>query len=190
MVGGAAGSLVLLPRIGLEPMLAGGALLDMELGALVLVAALPRRRALAYGAAVAGLLIAGLVTVKGGFSPLLLVSGVYRTGAIPQPGSHDVLFYRDGRTATVSVLRDTQSGDIAIATNGKPDASLEPDWFRRCDEVGRRKPITADSSTQTLAPLIALAHAPHARLGAGIGQGARVSAPVPLASPTLEKLVP
>src|SRR5207247_1096632 len=80
--------LVLLPRIGLEPMLAGGALLDMELGALVLVAALPGRRPLAYGAAVAGLLIAGLVMLNGRFSPLVLASGVYRTGAIPQPGSH------------------------------------------------------------------------------------------------------
>src|SRR5205814_2884117 len=86
-------------------------------------------------------------------------------------------------------VRDPENGEIALATNGKPDASLEVDWFRPCDKVTARKAIANDSSTQTLAPLIALAHAPRARLGAVIGQGSGMSSHFLLASPTLEKLV-
>jgi spermidine synthase len=189
IVGVILASLVLLPLIGLKWMLVGGALLDMELGALVLFAAAPARRPLAWGAALTALAVALLGQASARFSPLLLVSGVYRTGEVLGPGSFDMLVYRDGRTATVSAMRDPQNGEVAISTNGKPDASLEPEWFEQCDRVKTRRPIANDASTQTLAPLIALAHVPRARLGAVIGQGSGMWSHFLLASPTLERLV-
>ena len=64
-----------------------------------------------------------------------LTSGVYRYGSVQAPGSRDVLFYKDGRTATVSVRRIPSTGGLTLGTNGKPDASLGPEWlntqFRR-----------------------------------------------------------
>ena len=37
-----------------------------------------------------------------------------------------MLFYTDGRTATVSVRRMRGTAALTLATNGKPDASLGP----------------------------------------------------------------
>lgn len=53
--------------------------------------------------------------------PQRLTSGVFRTGQAKGAGT--VLYHRDGKTATVSVLGD-RDGSVTIATNGKPDAQL------------------------------------------------------------------
>jgi hypothetical protein len=189
IVGVSLAGLVLMPWVGLKWMLVGGALLDMALGVLVLLAGAPRRRRLAFAAAAGALAVAVLAGVTTELSPHLLTSGVYRTGIIPAAESETLLFYRDGRTASVSAARDRTSGDISLSTNGKPDASLEAVWFRPCRDIARRQGIGNDSSTQALAPLITLAHAPRARVGAVIGQGSGMSSHFLLASPTLERLV-
>ena len=49
-------------------------------------------------------------------------------------------FYRDGRTATVSVVRGRSDDRLFLATNGKPDASLGPEWLRT---LRRRPPAPA-----------------------------------------------
>ena len=41
----------------------------------------------------------------------------------------NVVFYRDGRTATVSVRKTPGKQQYALSTNGKPDASLSEIWF-------------------------------------------------------------
>ncbi|HYF39719.1 MAG TPA: hypothetical protein VD930_08535, partial [Gemmatimonadales bacterium] len=81
------------------------------------------------------------------------------------------------------------NGVISLVTNGKPDASLPPVWFQSCDSVSKQVPMTGDPATQTLSPLVALAHAPDARTAAMIGQGSGMSSHLLLANPNLKELV-
>ena len=179
--------LVLLPVLGLERLLAAGALLDMVLGVMLLARAetQPARRAAlpALGAAaLAAVLALSLVRLD----PLTLVSGVYRTGKLLDATTARVIFYRDGRTATVSVRRQND-GMLTLSTNGKPDASVPQRWR----EPGPPRPaqLDDDESTQLLLALMSLAHAPAAKRAAVIGQGSGITSHVLLGSSQLEQLV-
>jgi spermidine synthase len=121
----------------------------------------------------------------------LLSSGVYRDGQIAGSKDRDVLFYRDGRTATVTATRTKPAGWLSLATNGKPDASLTSAWFAAIGDCSdsNRAPFIADAGTQSLMPLIPLAYAPQARTGAVIGQGSGMSSHLMLGSPKLQELV-
>src|SRR6185503_10742560 len=89
----------------------------------------------------------------------VLTSGVYRYGTVQAPGSRKILYYKDGRTATVSVrvIPPNAGGGLTLATNGKPDASLGPDWLDPKAEP-KPGPFTHDTPTQLFVPLVALAH--------------------------------
>ena len=100
----------------------------------------------------------------------MLSSGVYRYGSLPNPAGREMIFYRDGRTATVAVGRQVPDSFTWIATNGKPDASLDRAWFSAPDTT-HLSVLHGDISTQVLIPLITLAHMPSAKLAAVIGQG-------------------
>ena len=189
IVGVALAALVLLPMVGLKWLLVGGAALDVLLGALLL--ALPESNVgrgarrwwavpLGAGAIVA---VIGLMT---DFDRSVLTSGVFRYARARAPGSMNVPFFADGRTATISVRRIVSSTGLSLATNGKPDASLGPEWFR---PPGTPGPFTHDASTQMLLPLVTLAHAPGARRAAVIGQGSGMSSHALLGNPALERLV-
>ncbi|PYP81852.1 MAG: spermidine synthase [Gemmatimonadetes bacterium] len=189
IVGVALAALVLLPAVGLKWLLVGGAAIDVLLGALLL--ALPEANAgrverrwwaVPVGAA-AFLLVIGLTT---NFDRSVLTSGVYRYARVRAPGSLSVPFFKDGRTATISVRRIVSSTGLSLATNGKPDASLGPEWFR---PPGKPGPFTHDASTQMLLPLVTLAHVPGARRAAVIGQGSGMSSHALLGDPKLERLV-
>jgi hypothetical protein len=119
----------------------------------------------------------------------VLASGVYRSGVILASKQRQMQFYRDGRTATVSVSRLRPSGLISRATNGKPDASLNPAWYQGCDSVRTLSPLLHDAATQTLVPLVPLAYAPRARTAAIIGQGSGMSSHLLLGNPNLKELV-
>ena len=192
ILGVAIGGLVLLPMIGLKAMLIAGATIDMGIGAVLLARAAkvegePARLA---PAAVFATAVLALVTGFGvHLDRNLLASGVFRTGGLVAPGEREIAFYRDGRTATVSASRTTGSNILTLATNGKPDASLTPVWFQRCDSVARPTPLMADAATQTLLPLVTLAHLPRATSAAVIGQGSGMSSHLLLGSPALKSLV-
>jgi spermidine synthase len=192
IVGVVVGGLVLLPTVGLKPMLMVGAALDMAIGLLLLSRSSqeswrsPRLR-LAMGFATIAIL--ALVGGKVRLDENLLASGVYRHGLIVESKQRDMEFYRDGRTATVSVSRLKPSGVLSIATNGKVDASLTPVWYKRCDSVRSPEPMVHDAATQTLVPLVPLAYTPRARTAAIIGQGSGMSSHLLLADPNLKELV-
>jgi hypothetical protein len=86
----------------------------------------------------------------------------------------------------VSVWRIKASNGLSLATNGKPDASLGPEWFVPPATPTR---FTHDASTQVLLPLVALAHVPEARVAAIIGQGSGMSSSTLLGDPRLSKVV-
>src|SRR5206468_3742137 len=131
-------------------------------------------------------LVLFLFGVTADFDHGQMTSGVFRYGAVRPKNEADMVFYADGRTATVSVRRITFSHGLSLATNGKPDASLGPEWFR---EPGVPGPFTHDASTQTLLPLILLAHNPDARVAAVIGQGSGMSSHTMLLNEQLKSLV-
>ena len=191
IVGVVLGGLVLLPVLGLKALLIAGALVDIGIGLLLLWrlgSKKPQRRLLIAAAAVS-LVFTALIAGSVRLDTRLLSSGVYRTGAVAGPERREVTFYRDGRTATVTASRLVPSGQISLATNGKADASLAAVWFRQCDAAAGRAPLMADAATQTLLPLITLAHAPRAQSAAIIGQGSGMSSHLLLGSPAIQAMV-
>ncbi len=190
IVGVILASLILLPWIGLKSLLIVGATCDMALGMLIFArmapsGLLPRWPAVAAGTAtVLMVLVAAWGTT---LDRTLLTSGVYRNATLPKAGERTLLFYQDGRTATVAAVR-TQ-GRISLSTNGKPDAALAPTWFAKRAATEAPKPFIGDDGALALLPLLTLAHVPHARIAAVIGHGSGISAHLLLGSPTIEHLV-
>jgi spermidine synthase len=191
--GVAIAALVLLPLVGLKALLATGALLDMAIGAAVLWWAANRlggltlrRSAMRGSVAVAAVALVAIVTP--GFDQSLLLSGVFRYGVKPAPGSREVLYYADGRTATVSAERIKETGLTFIATNGKSDGGMPAYWTQPCSDSLPKQPLRGDAATLALAALITLAHAPEAKVGAVIGQGTGISSHLLLGSEKLEAL--
>jgi hypothetical protein len=122
-----------------------------------------------------------------GFDPSVLSSGVFRYGSVAGRGSRDIIFYRDGRTASVSVQLGSDSG-FTLATNGKPDASLHAVWFEPPRAESLRPALASDNATQALLALITLAHNPGAREAAVIGHGAGMTTHFLLGSPEMERV--
>ena len=192
IVGVVFGGLVLLPLLGLKLMLMVGGSIDIGIGLLLLSRSSPQGRRshrLVLGTSVASVAFLAVIGAGVRLDQNVLASGVFRTGTIPGSKERRTEFYRDGRTATVTVARFTSSGDLSLATNGKPDASLSREWFRSCDSVSKPTPMMNDAATQALVPLLSLAHAPRTRNAAVIGQGSGMSSHMLLGSPTLKELV-
>jgi predicted membrane-bound spermidine synthase len=192
--------LLLMPLLGLKGLLMLGAAVDIGLG--VWLVALSRRRAgqgtprrgwqatagssLAVPVVATGAVMA-LIALIARFDLTRITSGVYRHGVVSDQEVYTFPFYRDGRTATVSVRR-TPDGFLTLATNGKPDASMELAWM---DTTSAEKnlQLTRDLATQLLLPIITLAHAPRAQTAAVIGHGSGMSSHVLLGSPRMKEVV-
>ena len=190
ILGAALAGLLLMPLLGLKGLLIAGALIDVGLGVALLSAAgrsaTGARRLVPVAVGLTALLVAGALFLVH-FDLYLLTSGVYRSGMLADRNAIQVLHYRDGRTATVSVEHYESSQSLTLSTNGKGDASLRLLWMR---PEGQR-PRTAfhsDESTQALAGILTLAHAPGARNAAVIGQGSGMTSHYLLGSPGLEQL--
>ncbi|MEO8135617.1 MAG: fused MFS/spermidine synthase, partial [Betaproteobacteria bacterium] len=126
ITGIALGGLVLMPLIGLKNMIVLGAAIDMTLG-IVLLAYLFRAHSLpaprlALGLSATGIAAVLVMHLLFQLDPARLTSGVFRSGEAHISESSKVIFYADGRTATVSVVQQN-NGSMSIATNGKPDAA-------------------------------------------------------------------
>ena len=190
IVGVALAALVALPLLGLKWMIVAGAVIDVALG-LWLLAVERRgardpyriRRWIPALGAVTLLIVIGATTR---LDRVALTSGVFRYGAVRRVATPDLVFYADGRTATVSVRRIGGGAGLSLATNGKPDASLGAEWFV---PPATPAPFSLDASTQLLLPLVTLAHVPHARLAAVVGQGSGMSSHTLLGAPGLERVV-
>jgi predicted membrane-bound spermidine synthase len=191
IIGAGFASLLLMPLLGLKTLLILGGVIDMGLGVwLLFIAGRTSANTHRFAIGVAGgtaLVVLGAV-LNVNFDRGVLSSGVYRYGRVPTYGSRTVVFYKDGRTATVSV-RKGDDGGYSLATNGKPDASISPLWFETPSDTMTRVRLDGDESTQVLLPMITLAHVPRAKLGAVIGNGSGMSSHLLLGSPLLTKLV-
>jgi spermidine synthase len=199
--------LLLMPVLGLKKLLVFGALIDIGLGVWLVAtssrylvvgrasAEAPKRSRWPFAAGsplvvplVASVVFLVLVAIAARFDLARLTSGVYRHGIVASRSDYTFPYYRDGRTATVS-MRRSADGFITLATNGKPDASMERMWMDTVASKNQRLLLTRDIATQFLMPMITLAHAPRAEYAAVIGQGSGMTSHVLLGSPRLRQVV-
>lgn len=115
---------ILIPVVGLKLTLCLAALLDIAIGLCLLRWQVDSRSKLLQFAVAAGVTAAALiVAVRIPFDPLQLASGVFRHGQSMLGDGSKILFYKDGKTSSVSVTA-APDGRVNIATNGKPDAAI------------------------------------------------------------------
>lgn len=192
IAGVVAAGLILMPVLGLKLLLMSGAVVDIALGVMLLHPSVlgddaGARHRFGYLSATVALLLFNAIFVR--FDRWKLSSGVFRQGLLPTADMYDFPFYKDGRTATVSVRRDRSSGYLTLSTNGKPDASMDPFWEDSTIDPGALHALAEDQATQVLLPIISLAHEPRARDVAVIGQGSGMTSSVLLGSPYVQQLV-
>jgi predicted membrane-bound spermidine synthase len=190
IVGVIVAGLVLMPLLGLKTLLISGAVLDMALGVYLLyrIAGDSRRaQTWAYAAAIGVFFVTTGTALLNTFDKTILASGVFRHGGLPEKGSRSIVYYKDGRTATVTVGQVNRDKSLFISTNGKPDASLDTLWYKY-DRNGPRHWAGGDVSTQILLPLMVLAHAPRGENAAVIGEGSGMTSHLLLGSPYIKSL--
>ena len=171
---------LLLTGLGVRGALLVGCAIDVALGVFLLVAW--RRKAGArFSVPVPAIAaVAGLVFLGASFDidPRRSASGVFRTGIARVGAGDEVLYHRDGKTASVDVLQSGR-GLRAIRTNGKPDAAIS---------LQKDAPPSADEFTMALLALLPLGHKPDATSAAVIGFGSGMSTAVLLSSPHLKRV--
>ncbi|TAJ44346.1 MAG: spermidine synthase, partial [Chitinophagaceae bacterium] len=163
---------VVMPLLGLRMVVVVGALVDLGLGLWLLARAGGTMARPAQLALTAALVLAAGLSLLTRLDPQVTSSGVFRHGASP---GGQVIFHRDGKTATVDVKRD-KSGATSISTNGKVDAALSP------------VEVTSDDYTMALAALLPLSMRPEAKDVGVIGMGSGRTTHAFLLNPKLDRV--
>ncbi len=166
---------VLMPLLGLKGLIATGAAIDVTLGLVLLWRCagprlLPGAASVAAGAAFAAVL-AGVA-----LDPHRMASGVFRRGELFTANDAELLFYRDGKTTSVSLMRFGEG--TSLRTNGKSDGAIN---------LGSGARIS-DEITMVLTGAVPLAHRPDAKTAAVIGIGTGLTTHTLLAASTLERV--
>ncbi len=166
---------LLMPRIGVKGVILVGACIHVVLGLSRLVPSGLRRPATACAMALS-VAVLGIVVVLGQIDPMRVATSVYRSGVARLAPGVEVTYLRDGKTATVSLIE--WRGRVSIATNGKPDASIQM-------TPGE---LTPDEATMILAAAMPLSLHPRAVRIANIGFGSGLTSHTLLTSPHIERL--
>lgn len=171
---------LLIPGLGLKLALCVAAAVDMTIG-LVLLRRGPASRPVLLRFATAGALAViglALAITRVPFDPMRLASGVYRSGHATLDPDERIVFYRDGKTASVSVVA-SPAGYVRIATNGKVDASIS---------MIEGRPPQLDEPTMVLAAALPLAMHDNPRQVGVIGFGSGLTTHALLADPRIERV--
>ena len=176
IVGTLAATHLLMPLVGVKGVIVSGGAIHMALGLSGLVIAQSLRPQLRWAISAACIAAIGLATFVVSFDPLRMTSSVYRTGENAQPRDAQVLYLRDGKTATVSLT--DRDGVVTIATNGKPDAAIRMN----------AGPPSSDEITMILAAALPLSMHPQPRRVANIGFGSGLTSSTLLLSERIEVL--
>jgi len=113
-----------MPFLGLKGLIAAGAALDAGLGLVLLwrAAGGPRLR---LGAAALSLACFAAVLAGVQLDAHKMASGVFRRGDLYSASDATLLFHRDGKTTTVSLM--DFGTDRSLRTNGKSDGAINMD---------------------------------------------------------------
>ncbi len=162
-LGGIAGVLLAvhagLPLLGLKGTLVLGALVDAGLRLLLLHRFAPQRWPFAASAAACVLAFAP-VSLAFELDANKMTAGVFRHGDLASCSDAKILFNKDGKTATVHLVRYTDAA--SIRTNRKSDGSINLD---------RESQRGSDEITMVLTGALPLALKPQAKTAAVIGIG-------------------
>jgi predicted membrane-bound spermidine synthase len=169
-----------LPFLGLKGALVLGGAIDVALGVILLARNRGIARGFRAGWSAAGVAGIAAVALFYQLDPLRLASGVYIYGMPTLSKSYEILFHRDGKTATVDVTRANPDGVISIRTNGKSDGAMAADVS--LEGAG------GDEYTMILLGLYPLAHVPKAKSAAVIGYGTGMSTATLLSAPGIERV--
>ena len=164
-----------MPLLGLKGLITAGALIDVALG----LALIWRVRAgtgfkVGTAAAAAACFAAAIGLVQ--FDNYKMASGVFRRGDVYSDKEAKLVFHRDGKTATVSLM-DFPEGR-SLRTNGKSDGAINLSPGARI----------SDEITMTLTAALPLAYKPDAKRVAVIGLGTGITTHTMLARQTLESV--
>ena len=165
-----------LPMLGMKNLIIVGATLDILLGLFLLMqaATAPRLRWAAAGISV--IFLPYFASIQ--LDPRLVASGVYRQGNVDGLADSEVVFTRDGKTASITLV-SLENGQMSLSTNGKPDAAIQ---------VQPNQPIAPDEITLTLLGSLAIAYNPDARRIANIGLGSGKTTHVLLSGDQIESV--
>ncbi|MGQ0544958.1 MAG: spermine synthase, partial [Betaproteobacteria bacterium] len=164
-----------LPALGLKGTLIAGSMVDAALG-LALLGFFFSKRALSFALAGCGaaFLAAGLAFE---LDANKMTAGVFRHGELAASRDAEILFKKDGKTATVHLVKYPEA--TSLRTNGKSDGSinLDPDGERGSDEI-----------TMVLTGALPLALAPGTKTAAVIGIGTGLTTHTLLQSLSIEQV--
>lgn len=154
----------LIPFLGLKLALILAAFIDMGIGLFLLRhQAITNQDFKKVGIAIVSVLASTALAMQVKFDPLKLTAGVFRNGIIRLDDSIKVLYYKDGKTASISV-RLAPPSVMSIATNGKVDAGVSMDTAE--------EPSTDESTMVLLAALPLAIHNQPQNIGViGFGSG-------------------
>jgi len=161
--------------MGVKNLTGLGAFIDVAVAMAILAVGLERTRRSKALAVAGGAVLAGAIAFAAIDLDLLkMSSGVFRFGHFEDPRSVSVAFYRDGKTASISVTDNLETNRRSIRTNGKTDAAIA---------IGKGAPPGPDEATMILAAAIPLAMKPDAAVVANIGFGSGLTTHALLGSP-------
>jgi len=162
-----------LPLLGLKNLIATGAAIDALLGVYLLWWAASNRLLAPLACGVVALaLIPAFAILQ--FDVHRMVSGVFRHGTLFTAADIKPLYYRDGKTATVSLVEFPEG--TSIRTNAKSDGAINL-------KPGAR---ISDEITMVLTAILPLALKPEAKNAAIIGMGTGLTAHTMLANSNIE----
>jgi len=165
-----------MPLLGLKGLISSGAALDIALG-LALLWRLQGARRVSIVASAAALAAFAAVLGAVNLDPYKMASGVFRRGALYTEGDAKMLFHRDGKTATVSLM--DFGTDRSLRTNGKSDGAIN---------MNPQGPRVPDEVTMTLTAALPLAYLPDAATAAVIGIGTGLTTHTLLGSTALRSV--
>lgn len=165
-----------MPVLGLRKLITFGAALDMTLG-LALMWGAAKYTSKRVPAVVTILFICAIASVLFlvRFDSYKMASGAYRTGKLLTSKDCELIFHRDGKTATVSLFK-YQNGEITVSTNGKVDAGIN------MSTLADAKPFP-DEPTMVLLGALPMALHPQAAEVAAIGFGSGLTTHTLLSNP-------
>ena len=168
-----------MPYLALKGSIFTGAVIDISIGLILIIVlrgGFPSRRHV-YAISIV-LFCFVLASFTHQFDTKKMASGVFRQGEATLEADTEVLFHRDGKTASISVT-DWDDKNISILTNGKSDASIT---------IDEDLPPSSDESTMTLLAALPLSVNPEAKRIANIGIGSGMTTHVALNMPGVERV--
>ncbi len=166
-----------MPLLGVKNVIVLGGTIDIVVGVLLLRSVLPEIGKIRWAVVTsvfAAVILLSVFVLR--LNPLKMASGVFRHGMPKTEG--EVLFHKDGKTASIDVVKFQAIDSISITTNGKPDAAISYSDTPRPDE-----------STMVLSGVLPMTVHPGAKTVANVGLGSGLTSHVLLANPDLETVV-